>query len=293
MRRRGTTGATAMPKRLSVEELIAEKFRGIRPAYGYPACPDHSEKFKLFDLLDAQRQGHHADRARRDAADGQRQRLVLLTPGGRVLQRRPDHAATSSSPTRSARAYRSRKRSAGCRRILPTIRRSLASSAKCSLLVARCSLLVARCSLLVARLAVAASWPGDDNLSKDCESELDHLRQEQVPNRKKTIERLNSALPAFVIGIEASERGRAAVDPSARCVHSVRPGCRTTASLGVAQSRSRFPARRSPSAIRTSVQEPQRLPYRLATPRRSRVPRQPRVGFERSVRTARSRVAAS
>jgi 5-methyltetrahydrofolate--homocysteine methyltransferase len=42
---------------LSVEDLIAEKFRGIRPAYGYPACPDHSEKFKLFDVLDATRQG--------------------------------------------------------------------------------------------------------------------------------------------------------------------------------------------------------------------------------------------
>ncbi len=42
---------------LSSEDLIAEKYRGIRPAYGYPACPDHSEKFKLFDLLDASRQG--------------------------------------------------------------------------------------------------------------------------------------------------------------------------------------------------------------------------------------------
>jgi 5-methyltetrahydrofolate--homocysteine methyltransferase len=39
------------------EDLIAEKYRGIRPAYGYPACPDHSEKFKLFRLLDAGRQG--------------------------------------------------------------------------------------------------------------------------------------------------------------------------------------------------------------------------------------------
>ncbi len=44
-------------EKLSSEELIAEKFRGIRPAYGYPACPDHSEKFKLFELLDATRQG--------------------------------------------------------------------------------------------------------------------------------------------------------------------------------------------------------------------------------------------
>ena len=42
---------------LSSDELIAEKYRGIRPAYGYPACPDHSEKFKLFDVLDARRQG--------------------------------------------------------------------------------------------------------------------------------------------------------------------------------------------------------------------------------------------
>jgi 5-methyltetrahydrofolate--homocysteine methyltransferase len=42
---------------LTVEDLIAEKFRGIRPAYGYPACPDHSEKFKLFALLEADRQG--------------------------------------------------------------------------------------------------------------------------------------------------------------------------------------------------------------------------------------------
>jgi 5-methyltetrahydrofolate--homocysteine methyltransferase len=39
--------------RLSSEELIGEKYRGIRPAFGYPACPDHSEKHKLFDLLDA------------------------------------------------------------------------------------------------------------------------------------------------------------------------------------------------------------------------------------------------
>ena len=34
-------------------ELIAEKYQGIRPAPGYPACPDHTEKQTLFDLLDA------------------------------------------------------------------------------------------------------------------------------------------------------------------------------------------------------------------------------------------------
>ena len=38
---------------LSNEELIKEKYRGIRPAPGYPACPDHTEKTGLFTLLDA------------------------------------------------------------------------------------------------------------------------------------------------------------------------------------------------------------------------------------------------
>jgi len=38
---------------LSNEDLIAEKWRGIRPAPGYPACPDHTEKATLFKLLDA------------------------------------------------------------------------------------------------------------------------------------------------------------------------------------------------------------------------------------------------
>ncbi len=38
---------------LSPDELIDEKYRGIRPAFGYPACPDHSEKPALFELLGA------------------------------------------------------------------------------------------------------------------------------------------------------------------------------------------------------------------------------------------------
>ena len=38
-------------EKLSYEELISESYRGIRPAPGYPACPDHTEKYKLFDLL--------------------------------------------------------------------------------------------------------------------------------------------------------------------------------------------------------------------------------------------------
>ena len=37
---------------LSLEELLLENYKGIRPAHGYPACPDHSEKSTLFQLLD-------------------------------------------------------------------------------------------------------------------------------------------------------------------------------------------------------------------------------------------------
>ncbi|MCR9293799.1 MAG: methionine synthase [bacterium] len=40
---------------LSNEQLIREEYRGIRPAAGYPACPDHTEKGTLFQLLDAER----------------------------------------------------------------------------------------------------------------------------------------------------------------------------------------------------------------------------------------------
>jgi 5-methyltetrahydrofolate--homocysteine methyltransferase len=39
------------------EELAAESYRGIRPAFGYPACPDHTEKRRLFDLLGAESAG--------------------------------------------------------------------------------------------------------------------------------------------------------------------------------------------------------------------------------------------
>ncbi|MFI5314960.1 MAG: methionine synthase [Myxococcota bacterium] len=44
-------------ERLSPEDLIGEKYRGIRPALGYPACPDHSEKVALFELLGAREIG--------------------------------------------------------------------------------------------------------------------------------------------------------------------------------------------------------------------------------------------
>ncbi len=43
-------------EKLSTEELIAEKYDGIRPAPGYPACPDHTEKKTIFELLQAEKQ---------------------------------------------------------------------------------------------------------------------------------------------------------------------------------------------------------------------------------------------
>ncbi|MFI5135224.1 MAG: methionine synthase [Chitinophagales bacterium] len=45
----------ARDENLSSEQLIKEEYNGIRPAPGYPACPDHTEKRKLFDLLEAEK----------------------------------------------------------------------------------------------------------------------------------------------------------------------------------------------------------------------------------------------
>jgi 5-methyltetrahydrofolate--homocysteine methyltransferase len=48
----------AAGEKLGNADLVAEKYAGIRPAPGYPACPDHTEKGELFALLDA---GKNAD----------------------------------------------------------------------------------------------------------------------------------------------------------------------------------------------------------------------------------------
>ncbi|MDA1211786.1 MAG: methionine synthase, partial [Planctomycetota bacterium] len=44
-----------LDEELSPDELIDEKYRGIRPAFGYPACPDHTPKKTLFEILDAEK----------------------------------------------------------------------------------------------------------------------------------------------------------------------------------------------------------------------------------------------
>ena len=46
----------ATEETLENQELISEKYKGIRPAPGYPACPDHTEKPLLFDLLNAEKE---------------------------------------------------------------------------------------------------------------------------------------------------------------------------------------------------------------------------------------------
>ncbi len=47
----------APDEHLTGDDLVAERYRGIRPAFGYPACPDHSEKRSLFELLGAEAAG--------------------------------------------------------------------------------------------------------------------------------------------------------------------------------------------------------------------------------------------
>jgi 5-methyltetrahydrofolate--homocysteine methyltransferase len=46
--------AYAPHEALNLDDLLLEKYKGIRPAHGYPACPDHSEKQQLFKLLNAE-----------------------------------------------------------------------------------------------------------------------------------------------------------------------------------------------------------------------------------------------
>jgi len=52
---RKTLWAYDQSEELSNEEIIKEKYQGIRPAPGYPACPDHTLKQELFRLLDVEK----------------------------------------------------------------------------------------------------------------------------------------------------------------------------------------------------------------------------------------------
>ena len=85
-----SSGATSPDEQLANEDLIAEKYTGIRPAPGYPACPEHTEKAD--PLGAARRRGddrHRAHRVDGDVAGRLGQRLVLLAPAVAVLRGRP------------------------------------------------------------------------------------------------------------------------------------------------------------------------------------------------------------
>ena len=96
---------------LSNAELIQEKYRGIRPAAGYPACPDHTEKGTLWQLLDVRGEhGHAVDRVVRDVARLERQRALFRASGVALLQSRQDRSRSGGGLSRAQGDERRRSR---------------------------------------------------------------------------------------------------------------------------------------------------------------------------------------
>ena len=96
---------------LSNEDMFAERFRGIRPAFGYPACPDHTEKRTLFELLGAGEVGLElTGELRHDPACGRLRDLPLTHPGaryfsvGRIGRDQPEDYAARKLAHRGRRA---------------------------------------------------------------------------------------------------------------------------------------------------------------------------------------------
>ena len=77
---------------LAPQDLVAEPYRGVRPAPGYPAQPDHAEKATLFRLLDAEAATGVKLTVLRDVAARVGVRALLRPPGGALLRRRPGRA---------------------------------------------------------------------------------------------------------------------------------------------------------------------------------------------------------
>ena len=110
---------------LPPEQLLAERFRGIRPAFGYPACPDHSEKSKLFALLGAEEAGLALTETFAMTPAASVSGIYLAHPEARYFSvgrlgrdQVDDYAARK-------RVARRRGRSAGCDRISATSRRKM------------------------------------------------------------------------------------------------------------------------------------------------------------------------
>ena len=81
----------AADERLDNEDLIEERYAGIRPAPGYPACPDHTEKQTLWELLDVEETtGIDAHRVRWRCGRAPRcSGWYFSPPAVAVLRRRP------------------------------------------------------------------------------------------------------------------------------------------------------------------------------------------------------------
>ncbi|MCK7500379.1 MAG: hypothetical protein MZW92_66380 [Comamonadaceae bacterium] len=108
-------GLRAPTRRCRNEELIAEKYRGIRPAPGYPACPDHSVKRAMFERAAGRRDRHGPDREPGDDAGGQRQRLLPGAPARRRTSTSGWWGRIRCASWRSGRGSRWTRRGGGWR----------------------------------------------------------------------------------------------------------------------------------------------------------------------------------
>ena len=95
---------------LSRDDMIAEKYRGIRPAPGYPAQPDHTEKGTLFRLLDSRAHRRQADRELRDVAGRGGVRALFQPSAEPLFRRRQDRARPGRGLRQAQRLERRRVR---------------------------------------------------------------------------------------------------------------------------------------------------------------------------------------
>ena len=92
-------------EQLDNEALLKERYDGIRPAPGYPACPDHTEKAKLWELLDVEANDrHHAHREHGHVARRGRSAAGTSPTRSRSTSSSAGSARTRSRTTPSARA---------------------------------------------------------------------------------------------------------------------------------------------------------------------------------------------
>ena len=112
----------AADETLSSRELIEEKYRGIRPAPGYPAQPDHTEKATLFRLIDGERIGVKLTESFAMWPGASVSGLYFSHPGSALLRRRQDRARSGRGLRARARAGACGSPSAGSRRSSITIR---------------------------------------------------------------------------------------------------------------------------------------------------------------------------